>query len=260
MKLIPSGRETLKPPERRSIFREFDTSQAHSWHEKNIQKCWWKQSNQTGVTILSEWCLLREIVWTLQLSPTDNDPSDTEPLERFSTIFSLDRTTDEIVINQNVSLENIPVESLQSMLSEFALVATKLYRFRVFFATVFYPPSVNSFLESIQAAPYSIQCYANGIKDFLRTISKVLCEFETELIKQDLTETYTVVYLYNHLLPHFRTIHTLYDIHSKVSIDFKTNAGEEFAQFSKWKMKLKTFFCLFDRSRLCCTFIRKFNQ
>lgn len=224
LKLIPFGRDVLKPPEKKPIFTEFDGSKAAAWRESNVQNAWWLQSSPNAVAVVSEWCLLREIIWTLQLQPLDSERND-DVLKKFAKFFSINLNADEIVVNSNVSLASSSVESLKSILSEFALVATKLYRFRKFFETVFHPPIVNSFLESAQIAPYSIQCYANGLKDFLRIISETICKLEIELIEQDLTETYSIIYFHNQLLTHFQMVHTLHDIHTKVYIDFKTNEG-----------------------------------
>lgn len=223
LKLIPCGRGVLKPPEKKPIFIEFDSSKATEWREKNVQHSWWNATNP----IVSEWCLLREIIWTLQLQPLDSDLS-SESVKKYSKFFSINLTADEIVVNSDVSLISTTEESLRPILLEFARIATQLYRFRKFFASVFHPPAVNSFLESAQIAPYSIQCYATGLKDFLQVISKIICDLEIELIEQDLTKTHTIVYLYIKLLPHFRKIDILYDIHNKVYIDFKTNAGNVF--------------------------------
>lgn len=228
LKLIPSGKGILKPPEKKSILKEFDTSKAIEWQRKYVQKPWWRAPNR--VTILSEWCLLREIIWTLQLNPIEiNQSVDANMLqpEEFARFFSLKTTSNEISVNLDASLANLSAECLQSTLSDFASFATKLYRFRQFFAAVFQPPTINQFLESVQLAPNSIQCYANGLDDFLQIVSKAICDAEIELIQQDFNETYTVIYLYNRLLPHFRMINTLYDIHQNVYIDFKTNSGIE---------------------------------
>lgn len=227
LKLIPFGKGVLKPPEKKPILLEFDGSKAIDWQQNNVQRPWWHASNRCGVTILSEWCLLREIIWTLQLNPIENSAciENTPQPENFARFFSLNTTSNEINVNLDVSLTNITAESLQSILSEFASVATKLYRFRKFFAAVFQPPTVNRFLESVQLAPHSIQCYANGLGDFFQIISKAICDLEIDLIQQDFTETYTVIYVFNRLLPHFRMINILYDIHQNVYIDFKTNSG-----------------------------------
>lgn len=229
LKLIPFGKGVLKPPEKKRILVEFDSSKAIDWQQNNVQKPWWRSSNRCGVTVLTEWCLLREIIWTLQLNPIENSASieNTPQPEKFARFFSLNTISNEVNVNLDVSLTNMNVESLQSILSEFASAATKLYRFRKFFAAVFQPPAVNQFLESVQVAPHSIQCYANGLDDFFQIISKAICNLEIELIQQNITETYTVIYLYNRLLPQFRMINILYDIHQNVYIDFKTNSGTE---------------------------------
>lgn len=227
LKLIPFGKGVLKPPEKKSILVEFDPSTAIDWQQKNVQKPWWRTTNRCEVTVLSEWCLLREIIWTLQLNPIEHSAGISNPAqsEKISRFFSLNPIANEIVVKSDVSLANMSAESLQSILFEFSSIATKLYRFRKFFATVFQPPAVNRFLESVQLAPHSIQCYAHGINDFLQIISKAIGDLEIEFIQQEFTETYTVIYLYNRLLPHFRMVDILYDIHENVYIDFKTNAG-----------------------------------
>lgn len=224
LKLMPFGRDVLKPPEKKSLFSEFDSSMSSSWQEKNLQEPWWKTSHQDEKAILSEWCLLREIIWILQLHPLEHDTHE-ESLKQIAKFFAIDLNTDTITVNSNVSLIGTPSECLHSILCRFASTATKLYRLRKFFTTVFHKPAVNSFLESVQVAPYSIQCYANGLKDYLRVVSKAICDMEIELIEQDLTKTYTVIYLDNKLSSHLQKVHMLYDMHTRVYIDFKTNAG-----------------------------------
>lgn len=214
----------LKPPEKKSIFTEFDCSKATTWREKNVQHSWWN-SNSDNPSIVSEWCLLREIIWTLELQPLDSDMS-TETIKQFSKFFSVNLAEDEIVVNSSVSLTSATADDLQPILSEIASVSTKLYRFRKFFANVFHPPAVNNFLETVQMAPHSIQCYATGMRDFMRIISKAIIDLEIEFIEQDLSQTVTLIQLYNKLRSHFKTVHTLYDIHENVYIDFKTNAGK----------------------------------
>lgn len=225
LKLIPFGSSILRPPEKKSIFTEFDTSKAMAWRDKNVQSAWWlAKTPLDGTAVISEWCLQREIIWMLQMQPLDEIES--ERLKKFSKFFTLDTTTDEFTVNTNATLSSTMVESLQPILTEFTVVATKLYRLRKFFSSVFEPPVVNSFLETVQVAPHSIQNYANGLKDFLRVVNKAIIDLETEIIKQNLTETHTIIYLHNQLLIHLRQVHILYDIHTKVYIDFKTNEGE----------------------------------
>lgn len=228
LKLISCGKNLLKPPEKKTLLIEFDGAAAIEWQQKHVQKPWWHGPNRYEVIILTEWCLLREIIWTLQINPIEHHASieNASHLEKFSRFFSLNTTSNEIMVNSDVSLTNMPVESLQLILFDFAAVATKLYRLRQFHVAVFQPPTVNRFLESAQFAPHSIQCYAHAIDDFLHIISNVVTDLEVELIQQDFTETYTVIYLHNRLLPHFRMINILYDIHQNVYIDFKTNAGK----------------------------------
>lgn len=273
LKLIPFASSILRPPEKKSIFTNFDTSKATAWREKNVQSAWWlAQTPVDGTAVISEWCLQREIIWMLQMQPLDDIES--ERLKKFSKFFTLDTTTDEFVVNTNATLSSTMVESLQPILTEFALVATKLYRFRKFFKTVSEPPVVSSFLESVQIAPHSIQNYANGLKDFLRVVNKAIIDLEIEILKQDLTQTHTIIYLHNQLSTHFQRVHTLYDIHTNVYIDFKTNEGKQNEIFYNQIRFLFPFWILFfhisqklchkkcplsNRSRLRCVSIRWFN-
>ncbi|XP_031634279.1 gamma-tubulin complex component 5-like isoform X2 [Contarinia nasturtii] len=222
--LQPFARDILRPPEKRSIFTEFDASKSEAWRIKNVQNPWWQsEAPANSTSVLSEWCLQREIIWMLQMQPLDD--IDVERLKKFSKFFTLDTTTDEFSVNTNVTLNSTSVDGLQQILTTFALVSTKLYRFRKFFKIVFEPPVVNSFLESAQTAPHTIQNYATGLKDFLRIVNEAIFDLEAQLIEQDLTETHTIIYLHNQLLLHFRKVHILYDIHMKVYIDFKINEG-----------------------------------
>lgn len=231
LKLIPFAKDALRPPEKRSIFTEFDASKATEWREQNVQEPWWLTSIAPGnVTVISEWCLQREIIWMLQMQPFEAEIG-SEQIVKFSKFFSLNMTTDEFIINPDVTLCSTSVDGLKPILTEFANVSTELYRFRKLFQTIFEPPAVNNFLESIQMAPYSIQSYAIGLKDFFRVMEQKICQLEIDLVKQNLTETHTIVHLYNELKIHFRRVHTLYNIHQRVYIDFKTNEGKINARF-----------------------------
>lgn len=232
LKLIPTAKEVLRPPEKKSIFTEFDSSKAFEWRDKSVQPAWWLESTPNeNVTVLSEWCLLREIIWVLFLEPFDTE-SDADGLQKLSKSFSLKSDTDEIVANPNITLSSTSVNGLNSILTVFARVATKLYRIQKFLRDVFERPEANTFLDTVQSAPNSIQSYANGLKDYLRIISRAICDLEIEIVEQDLTKTHTIVYLYNQLYPHFRTVDILYDIHCDVYIDFKTNAGKKNRQIN----------------------------
>lgn len=226
LKLIPCVKEVLRPPEKRSIFTEFDSSKAFAWRDKNVQPAWWIDSTSAeNVAVLSEWCLLREIIWVLFLEPFDTE-TDAQAMKKLSKSFSIKYDTDEIIPNGNITLSSTSVNGLNTMLTEFARVATKLYRFQKFFKAVFHRPEANTFLDTVQSAPHSIRSYANGLQDFLRVISQAICDLEIEIAQQDLTKTHTIVYFHNQLYPHFRTIDILYDIHTDVYIDFRTNAGK----------------------------------
>lgn len=227
LKLIPYAKDILRPPEKRSIITDFDATKYAAWRDEFVQRAWWlEKTPQNGVTILSEWCLLREVIWMLQMQPL-NTEIETESLKKFSKFFSLKTATDEFVVNPNVTLNTTSSEGLKSVLSEFASVSTMLYHFRKFFRTIFETPAVNSFIESVQRPPYSIQNYATGIKDFLLVVEYKLCELEIEIVEQDSSHVHTIIYLHNQMMFHFRKVKTLYDIHQRVYIDLRTNESKK---------------------------------
>lgn len=241
LKLIRSN-NSLRPPQKSKYYTEYDPTVALEWKKKHTQPPWWldkihnvKISSvhpaakiceffRTGepVTTLSEWCLMREILWMMQLEPNESDTS-----QKFSKFFTLNNDTDEIVVNSNISIPSVTVDGIQTILNEFADAMTILYRFRRFTETIFqHTKAISSFIEtSICAPPYTIQCYAHGLKEFLNLIAETITKLEIELIEQDPMEIRTIVGLYNEMLPHFRLLQKLNDIHRKVYIDFKTNAG-----------------------------------
>lgn len=244
----PITSNNLRPPQKPLSFIEYDSSKARKWRNENIQAPFWlkdttqvtvkseyKEAADTcqryqkclstatmrveSISTLSEWCLMREIIWMLQLEPEFG----TKPnkLEKTSKFFSINCDKAEIVVNSKVSLASVTIDGIQSILHDFASTMTILYRFRQFFQNIFHTEEGTS-----NAIPHSLECYANGLIDFLRILSDAINRIEGRLIEQDPMEIETVVQLYNELMPHFRMVKELHDIHTKVYIDFKENAGK----------------------------------
>lgn len=264
LKLNPPVPSHLKPPQKPLSYIDFDYSKSAEWREKNIQSSYWlkkttqvnvKSDYQTAadacqmyqkslasagggimkvdtVSTLPEWCLLREIIWMLQLEPQE---SLSEPIkvDKCSKFFAIDCDAAKIVVNRNVSLASVTIYGMQTILHEFAEIMTILYRFRKFFQSIFHPnvtePDENGESDNT-LVPHTLECYANGLKDFLRTLSQRLTKIEARIIQQDPMEIETIIKLYNELLPDFRMVQELYDIHTKVYVDFKANAGK----LQKW--------------------------
>lgn len=236
----------LRPPRKPKFYTVFDASKAIEWKTENTQPAWWLNEvnrvkivsdypaakmceifrTNESVSTLSEWCLLREILWMLQLEPEQYEPN-TSPNRCLSKFFTLNVETNEIIANENISIPSVTVEGIRPILNEFAEIMTIIYRFKKLNETIFqHVRGASDFIEtSICAPPYTIQCYAQGLKDFLSVVAEAIIKLEMELIEQDPMEMRSIVYVYNKLLPYFRLMKKLYDIHSKVYIDFKTNPG-----------------------------------
>lgn len=236
----------LRPPRKTKFYTVFDASKAIEWKIKNTQPPWWLNEvnrvpidseypaakmceifrTNESVSTLSEWCLIREILWMLQLEPEQYE-LDTPANRNLSKFFTLNVETNEIIANENISIASVTVDGIQPILNEFADIMTIFYRFRKLNETIFqHARAASNLIEtSICAPPYTIQCYAQGLKDFLNVVAEAIIKLEKELIEQNPMEIRSIVYVYNELLPHFRFIKKLNDIHSNVYIDFKTNQG-----------------------------------
>lgn len=286
---------SIDPLQKPLPYTEFDSSKALQWLKQNVQSNWWssdahyqldvpseeKEANfchlynkrlatisgglykPAPVTVASEWCLLREIIWILLYEPSSSSSSNVYPNQmtinpngynsihpnyttsastssptaqdiiKLSMFFSLNVTAQKIVVNCHVSLSSVTVDGIQQILEEFAKYMTILYRFRLYFASVFNVskhPEPNDSSASKQPS-YTIECYATALKEFVTNISEFLLIKEAELVKRDLLTGATIVKLYNELGEHFRLLNYLYDIHTSSYLDYKSHSGEWHANF-----------------------------
>lgn len=245
LRLIRSD-NMLRPPRKTKFYTVFDASKAIEWKAKNTQPPWWLNEvnrvkidseypaakiceifrTNESVSTLSEWCLIREILWMLQLEPEQYE-SHAPANRRLSKFFTLNVETNKIIVNENISIASVTVDGIQPILKEFAEIMTICYRFKKLNETIFQHTRATSNLieTNICDPPYTIQCYVQGLKDFLNVVAESIIKLEKELIKQNPMEMQSIVYIYNELLPYFRLMKKLNDIHSKVYIDFETNQG-----------------------------------
>lgn len=237
----------IKPPRKELFYTEFKSSQHIAWKYEAIQSPWWNidshkvnvnsgyaaanvncLSNETNASTVSEWCLLREILWMLKTSPHSHENQDILiETKKTSKFFSINFESNEIVVNPNVTLASVSVIGIHSILCEFAEFMTILYRFRDFFHAVFrHTTETAAFIEtSITIPPLSLQYYANGLKEFESIVANAVSAIEIDLIQQNPTKIFTVAWLYQKLLSHIQLFRVLFSIHSNVYIDFKSNPG-----------------------------------
>lgn len=240
LKLLRS--DALNPPQKPLPFIAFDSTKSTAWLRNSVQHSWWRRDYQVivcsdydaantcklhqeritklsgglvklpAVSTASEWCLMREIVWMLQIEPDTS----TEGVSKF---FSVAVDTMEIVINQNVSLASVTVDGMQSILAEFAAHMTILYRFRQFLRSVIGKEGCHV------PAAHTIECYANAVHGFMASMSVFLLGKENELIRQDPMIVHSVVELYNDMQPHIRRMQQLYAIHARCYLDFRSHSN-----------------------------------
>lgn len=249
LKLLRSGE--LHPPQKPLPFIPFDASKSAPWLNENVQPAWWRRDYQVTVcsdfdaantcklyqeritklsgglvklptaSTASEWCLMREIIWMLQIEPD----ADTDGISKFFNI-AVDKM--EIVPNQNVSLASVTVDGIRSILAEFATHMTILYRFRLFLRSVF---GKKNETDSTTPAPHTIECYANAIQGFTTSISTFLLATETELMRQDPMVVHSVVKLFNDLHPFLKQMQHLYAIHVRCYVDFRSHPNHVSAMY-----------------------------
>lgn len=232
----------LNPPQKPLPFTEFDSSKSDKWLDENVQYSWWNRSDwQTTVnsnydeaktcqkyqdsvkkysgglvklptvSTVSEWCLLREIIWMMKVSNSNIKAK----------FFSIDLVKSEITVNSNVSIPSATPMSIRSILNEFAEQMTKLFRLHQFMNSVFIMEH-NSPLP-----PHTIECYASAMKSFLDQIFTFLLSIEIKLSKQNAFEIYSIVTLFNEMKPYFNLLNHLYTIHINCYIDFRITSGYE---------------------------------
>lgn len=250
----------IQPPQKPLTYIEFDTSNSLEFLRTNIQPAWWSTEYQMPVTsaldqanfcqfyrkqlttlsggllksppvtIVSEWCLMREIIWMLLCEPAavvcetsvsakTNTTTSQPHIIKLSAFFSLNISSQEITVNRHVSLSSVTDEGIQNLLMVFAKYMTYLYRFRVFFASVF------NLSNRIGAPPYSVECYAIALREFTESITEFLLKKESELIENDPMTDLSIVRLYNELNEHFRLLNYLYDLHKSCYLDYNCYSG-----------------------------------
>lgn len=244
LKLLRS--DTLNPPQKPLPSIAFDSTKSTTWLRDNVQHSWWHRDYQVPVcsdfdaantcklhqeritklsgglvklptaSTASEWCLMREIIWMLQIEPDTSAAG----ISKFFSVSTDGQT--EIVPNPNASLASVTVDGIRSILVEFAAHMTILYRFRQFLRSVF-----GGGTESGSQAPaaHTIECYANAVQGFMASMSTILLAKETELVRQDPMAVHSVVELLNDLRPHARQMQQLYAIHVQCYLDFRVHSN-----------------------------------
>uniref|UniRef100_A0A182NQR9 Gamma-tubulin complex component n=1 Tax=Anopheles dirus TaxID=7168 RepID=A0A182NQR9_9DIPT len=221
----------IEPPKQENVYETFSDEFATEWLQENVQTIWWidpqykvkVNSDHRGasfcdfwterivkvshgflktepVSTVSEYCVLREILWMF-----------TNPVD--CKLFRID--DDQIWINTNVSLSSTTEHGIQTFLLNFTEYMTIAYRLRNFSRSVLEHHTSRSL-----PAPHSFECYAAGVKSFLDHMESVMIEKEKELIEQEPGKTYTIIKLFHELEPELFVLKKLYDIHKFSVLDW----------------------------------------
>lgn len=214
---------SLKPPEKPSVFKTVTVADPEKWLTENIQNSWWNDEctsisvtsshpaanfcklwqkhlsdkslgfiKPRPVSLIPEYCLLREIFWMFS-----------NPVScKFFIVGE-----DEISLRPDVSMPSTMPESLNIFLSDFLRNLNLMQRLKV------------ACIKSYQLATLShtIQTYFNVVQSKLDQIIEFMLE-EEETVKSQ-KESYTIVKLHNKLRPHAKMLEMLWNIHSTSVLD-----------------------------------------
>lgn len=213
----------LKPPGKPTVFKTMCIENSKEWLQRNIQSSWWfdgltsveitsshtmanfcdrwqnylsiKSSGfikQLPVSLISEYCLLREIFWMFA-NPVD------------CKFFKIDEDT--ISLRPNVTLPSTTPKSLNIFLAESVRSINLMHRLK------------SNCLKSYQSSSLSHtqESYFKIIQGILDEILNFILE-EEDVVKSR-KETYTIVSFHNKFQPHAKMLEMLWNIHETSVLD-----------------------------------------
>lgn len=215
---------SLKPPQIMQVFEKHKIENVEKWLKDNIQHSWWAPKEVTSIevvsshsaanfclawqkhlrkksmgfikspptSLLSEYCLLRELLWMF-INPVD------------CKFFKIEN--EEISLRSNVSMPSTSTESLHIFLADFVMVINIIYKLNKAIDKATRTSSLSHTLEK----------YFNLVRKFLNEILEFVLK-EEETVKAH-EVTYTVISLHNVLRPHFKVLLMLWDIHKSCVIE-----------------------------------------
>lgn len=237
----------IQPPETQAPYVKL----ANIYNFGHIQKSWWldnecstpatcetRTTEEDKTPIYSEWAVMREILWMFKHSPS----YDTDTPVKF-VFFVNDPKSETVSINVDTTSKFTSVVGVNSVLNEFAEIFTMLYKLRSLRIRIF---KHSKEVIGEMMSPITVQYYSNALKDFERSINDVVVTLEKQLIEQSPFEQFTLMWLYQQLLPQMQFFTQLFNIHTKVYVDYTTNAGN---LMNKEKSAIEQKFCFFFN---CC--------
>ncbi|CRK99440.1 CLUMA_CG012621, isoform A [Clunio marinus] len=218
-----NSKYALKPPEKPKIYKTTTFEDSEKWLRDNIQHTWWTEDvtsiepknlhpvsnfcklwgkhlskaslgfiKSHPLSIISEYCLMREIFWMF-INPSD------------CKFFRMENN--EIILNANVTLPSTNAETLNIFLNSFVRSMNFMYQMKL------------ACLKSYQSSKTS---HTAGI--YFKVIQSLLHEVEEFIIEQEAIvkaqeENYTIVILHNKIRSHSKMLEMLWNIHTKSVLD-----------------------------------------
>lgn len=215
----------LRPPQKPSVYEKVKLENTLKWLKENVQNCWWNVEDVTNceeissthkaahfytdwqrhltrkslgfikpppVSLLSEYCLLREILWMF-LNPVN------------CKFFMLENGV--INLRQNVCLPSTTIDTLHIFLAELVKRMNIMYRLKLSIRNALKNPALNHTLENF----YGL------IEKFLDQITEFFIK-EEEIIKDE-EGIYTILTLNDKMKPHSRMLDMLWSIHVSCMLD-----------------------------------------
>ena len=215
---------SLKPPEKPKVYQTVLFENSDVWLRKNVQNSWWtneltsveiSSSHPTAnfynywqkhlsdkslgfikpapVSLISEYCLLREIFWMF------SNPVDCK-------FFKIEK--DEISLRSNVTLPSVMPESLKIFLSDFVGSINLMNRLK--------KDCLKSYQSS--ALSHTMESYFKIIQINLDEIMDFILEKE-ESVKTRKTNYSTLIELHNEFRSHAKMLKMLWNIHETSTLD-----------------------------------------
>ena len=214
---------SLKPPQKPPIFETITVENSEKWLRENIQNSWWTdeitlmevdtnnkaanfcklwQKNLSDkslgfikpkpISLVSEYCLLREILWMF-LNPVD------------CKFFKYDG--DHIIVRPDVTIPSTMPESLSIFLGDFLRSINLMHRLKT------------SCLASHQSSSLShtLETYFGIVQEITDRVTEFVLQEEVIVKAQE--EMYTIIILHNKFRPHSKMLEMLWSIHSTSVLD-----------------------------------------
>ncbi|KAL0104636.1 hypothetical protein PUN28_017403 [Cardiocondyla obscurior] len=180
------------------INQSCDTSICDIWNEISL-------SSLYKVTTLSEYQVYRELLWMFYVQTS-------------MTVFQQDGL--KFSICSDISIPSLTTTAFKSILTPFCECFSMIYDIERFEADL---QSIYGENSKIQSPPLTYEAYNAALKQHISEFKTEVISIEKNIMKQE--NCNTLLSLSGELRKYLNTIKMLYDVHQKVTIDWKVNTN-----------------------------------